>query len=72
MTEPLLSCPVPETPGRVPWRPPGYIKIPRGILARGGRDLRKGAPGRRISEAQQNSKLRPTFSLSLSPMREKP
>lgn len=30
LTEPLLSCPVPETPGRMPWRPPGYIKIPRG------------------------------------------
>lgn len=26
LTEPLLSCPVPETPGRVPWRPPGDIK----------------------------------------------
>lgn len=38
LTDPLLSCPVPEAQTRVPWRPPGYGKIQYGMLAGSGRD----------------------------------
>lgn len=31
-TDPLFSCPVPETQGRVSWRPLGYNKFNMGCL----------------------------------------